>query len=94
MINAVCLKQLIFPNGLKGASVLLTLSVKSFPNSSAACASLRASLFQLEGWFGFLCAHPSTPSGAHRLWKTAEGESFLHSSAADMLQIPVTRVGK
>lgn len=39
MINVVCLKQLIFPNGLKGASVLLTLSVKSFPNSSAACAS-------------------------------------------------------
>lgn len=36
--------------------------------------SLSCFVFQLERRFGFLCAHPPTPSGAHRLREAAQGE--------------------
>lgn len=42
-------------------------------------ASSGASLFQLEGRSGLLRAHPSAPSGAHRLRKIAEGEEGVAS---------------
>lgn len=36
--------------------------------------SLSCFVFQLERWFGFLRAHPPTPSRAHRLREAAQGE--------------------